>query len=58
MLLEELLKKGATIVVIDPHADYVFLSQDQEENHIEEYADRIVVFRNPTAQEDIVKRHR
>ena len=27
VLIEELLKKGATIVVIDPHADYVFMSK-------------------------------
>jgi len=49
VILEELLKKGATIVVIDPHADYVFLSRDREGNRIEEYADRIMVFRNPNS---------
>ena len=49
VLLEELLKKGATIVVIDPHADYVFLSRDREGIRIEEYADRVIVFRNPNS---------
>lgn len=49
VLLEELLSKGATIIVIDPHADYVFLSRDQEGNRIEEYASRITVFRNPNS---------
>ena len=49
VLLEELLGKGATIVVIDPHADYVFLSRDHEGNRIEEYADRVIVFRNPNS---------
>jgi len=49
VLLEELLKKGATIVVVDPHADYVFLSRDKEGKRIEEYADRIAVFRNPNS---------
>ncbi|RLE88566.1 MAG: ATP-binding protein [Thermoprotei archaeon] len=49
VLLEELLGKGATIIVVDPHADYVFLSRDRDGNRIEEYADRIVVFRNPNS---------
>ena len=46
VLIEELLNKGATIVVIDPHADYVFLSQTSEGGRYEK-ADRITVFRNP-----------
>jgi len=49
VLLEELLRKGATVVVIDPHADYVFLSRDRNGRRIEEYADRIIVFRNPNS---------
>jgi len=57
VLLEELIKKGATVVVIDPHADYVFLSRT-EDNQRFEYHNRIFVFRNPNstgryAKEDI-----
>ncbi|RLI77657.1 ATP-binding protein [Archaeoglobales archaeon] len=43
VLLEELLKKGATVVVIDPHADYVFLSRKRDGSRI----GRIDVFRTP-----------
>lgn len=42
VLIEELLKKGATIVVIDPHADYVFLSLTRDGKS---YSDRVTVFR-------------
>ena len=48
VILEELLKKGATVIVIDPHADYVFLSQSKNGIRIEG-ADRIQVFRNPNS---------
>jgi DNA helicase HerA-like ATPase len=41
VLIEELLKKGATIVVIDPHADYVFLSMKRDAKY---YSNRITVF--------------
>jgi DNA helicase HerA-like ATPase len=41
VLIEELLKKGATIVVIDPHADYVFLSMTRDAKN---YSNRITVF--------------
>jgi len=51
VLIEELLERGATLVVIDPHADYVFLSKmltpKGEEKH--PLADRITVFRNPSS---------
>lgn len=51
VLVEELLERGATLVVIDPHADYVFLSKTMsprgEERH--PLADRITVFRNPSS---------
>lgn len=46
VLLEELLKKGATTLVLDPHADYVFLGQTKH-NEKYKYHDRILVFRNP-----------
>jgi DNA helicase HerA-like ATPase len=42
VLIEELLKKGATVVVIDPHADYVFLSLTREGKS---YSKRVTVFR-------------
>lgn len=48
VLLEELLRLGATAVVIDPHADYVFLSRDRD-MHRHEYSERIQVFRNPNS---------
>lgn len=48
VLLEELLRLGATAVVIDPHADYVFLSRDRDMRR-HEYSDRIQVFRNPNS---------
>lgn len=44
VLLEELLKKGATVLVLDPHADYVFLSRKKDGG---KFSDRIRVFRTP-----------
>ena len=32
IILEQLLEKGANIVVIDPHADYVYLGVERKEN--------------------------
>ena len=43
VLMEELYKKGATIVVIDPHADYVFLSRRRDGTRLS----RVSVFRTP-----------
>jgi len=48
VLIEELIRKGATIVVIDPHADYVLLSLSRE-NARHEFSDRVTVFRNPAS---------
>jgi DNA helicase HerA-like ATPase len=48
VVLEELMRLGATAIVIDPHADYVFLSRDRE-MHRHQYSDRVVVFRNPNS---------
>ena len=42
VLIEELLKKGATIVVLDPHADHVFISQNRKGGR---FSDRVSVFR-------------
>jgi len=36
VLIEELLKKGATIIVIDPHADYVLMSKKKSGGAIDE----------------------
>ncbi len=44
VLLEELLKKGATVIVLDPHADYVFISRRKDGS---KFSDRISVFRTP-----------
>lgn len=46
VLAEELLKKGATILILDPHADYVFLSRTADGKR-HKLSDRITVFRNP-----------
>jgi len=44
VLLEELLKKGATAIVLDPHADHVFLSRSKSSGF---YSKRVTVFRTP-----------
>lgn len=44
VLMEELLKKGATIVVLDPHADYVLMQRGGEKK---ELSDSVKVFRTP-----------
>ncbi len=48
VLAEELLAKGGTIIMLDPHADYVFLSRKSEGGR-HELSDNIVVFRNPAS---------
>lgn len=44
VLMEELLKKGATILVLDPHADYVLMQRGGEDRA---FADAVKVFRTP-----------
>jgi DNA helicase HerA-like ATPase len=44
VIMEELLKKGASIIVLDPHADYVFM---KKRNNGKIYSDNISVFRTP-----------
>ncbi|KJE49633.1 ATPase [Acidiplasma sp. MBA-1] len=44
VIMEELLKKGASIIVLDPHADYVFMKKDRDGKI---YSDNIDVFRTP-----------
>ncbi|BAB59372.1 hypothetical protein [Thermoplasma volcanium GSS1] len=43
VLMEELLKKGASIIVLDPHADYVLMKNSDKAI----YRDNIKVFRTP-----------
>ncbi len=46
VLIEELMQRGATVIIIDPHADYVFLSQtDKGETH--DFSNHVTVFQNP-----------
>ena len=48
VIVEELLSKGGTILMLDPHADYVFLSRKTDGTR-HEMSDRITVFRNPAS---------
>ncbi|HML02020.1 MAG TPA: ATP-binding protein [Candidatus Bathyarchaeia archaeon] len=48
IIADELLKKGGTVVMLDPHADYVFLSR-MADGKRHELSDRITVFRNPAS---------
>lgn len=48
IIAEELLRKGGTIIMLDPHADYVFLSRKADGKRYE-LSDRITVFRNPAS---------
>jgi DNA helicase HerA-like ATPase len=48
IIVEELLRKGGTIIVLDPHADYVFLSR-RTNGKKHELADKMTVFRNPAS---------
>ncbi|UNQ73934.1 ATP-binding protein [Infirmifilum sp. NZ] len=48
VILEELLRLGGTAVVIDPHADYVFLSRTRDMRR-HEFSSRIQIFRNPNS---------
>ena len=48
IIADELLAKGGTIVMLDPHADYVFLGRDVAGKR-HELSDMITVFRNPAS---------
>ena len=48
VIVEELLRKGGTIVMLDPHADYVFLSRTSDGKRYD-LSDRVTVFRNPSS---------
>ena len=48
VLIEELLEKGGTVLIVDPHADYVMLGMDSRgSRHL--LSDRCKVFRNPAS---------
>ena len=48
IVADELLAKGGTIIMLDPHADYVFLSRNVDGRR-HELSDRIIVLRNPAS---------
>jgi DNA helicase HerA-like ATPase len=48
IIVEELLRKGGTIIMLDPHADYVFLSRKTDGKR-HELSDRMTVFRSPAS---------
>jgi len=48
ILADELLSLGGTLVMLDPHADYVFLGRNVAGKR-HELSDRITVFRNPAS---------
>ncbi|MEM2098507.1 MAG: ATP-binding protein [Candidatus Bathyarchaeia archaeon] len=48
ILADELLAKGGTVIMLDPHADYVFLGRTADGKR-HELSDRITVFRNPAS---------
>ena len=48
IIVEELLRKGGTIIMLDPHADYVFLSRNIDGKR-HELSDRMTVFRSPAS---------
>lgn len=54
VLIEELVRTGATIVVLDPHADYVYLSL-RSDGGKHEFSDRVTVFRNPASTTNVAK---
>jgi len=59
VLMEELLKKGASIVVLDPHADYVLMRQSSEafryRDFIQIYRTQLSTGRYDAFQKGIVK---
>ncbi len=48
VLIEELLEKGGSIIVVDPHADYALMGMSVDKSR-HELSDRLVVFRNPAS---------
>ncbi|MDK2464094.1 MAG: ATP-binding protein, partial [Candidatus Korarchaeota archaeon] len=54
LIVEQLLEKGASVVIIDPHADYVYLGVRQAEKGFEEMdlARNVIILRNPGSSGD------
>lgn len=48
IIVDELLRRGGTIIMLDPHADYVFLSR-KIDGKKHELSDRMTVFRSPAS---------
>ena len=48
VLIEELVGKGATVIVIDPHADYAYMSLKGDGGK-HSFSDRVIIFRNPSS---------
>jgi len=48
VLIEELLERGGTVLVIDPHADYALIGMDSEGAR-HELSNRCLIFRNPAS---------
>jgi DNA helicase HerA-like ATPase len=48
VLIEELLSKGGSVVVIDPHADYALIGMNEDGTR-HELSDRCLIFRNPAS---------
>ncbi|AAT42826.1 hypothetical protein PTO0241 [Picrophilus oshimae DSM 9789] len=44
VIIEELIKKGASVIVLDPHADYVFMKKTHDDKI---YNENVMVFRTP-----------
>lgn len=44
VIIEELLKKGASIIVLDPHADYALMRKKRDGTHFSDY---VKIFRTP-----------
>ena len=49
VIIEELYKLGGTILIIDPHSDYVFLGQKAEDYSPMERSELIRIYRNPSS---------
>ncbi|MHA1762404.1 MAG: ATP-binding protein [Promethearchaeota archaeon] len=49
VIIEELFKLGGSILILDPHSDYVFLSQKAKDYSLVERSEYIRVFRNPNS---------
>ena len=50
-IIEELLRQGASILVIDAHGDYANMTQDPEGRLHPEFRDRVTVYRPETAEQ-------